>query len=203
MGGVCRREGRSIIYSLRPESVQEMLAFLTEDCCQGRRDLCLPVGTAPRSRMQPADVDARPSVLFVCSQNSARSQMAEALLRERAGERFDIRSAGIRPSAVHPLAIRVMEEIDIDISSQDAQDLGAMMSGPVSHTAIVVCEQAQQDCRRIYPFALKRLYWPFEDPAACEGSEEERLAKFREVRDAIDARIREWLTQDDQQSAQA
>jgi arsenate reductase len=214
------REGRSIRYSLRVDGVQGIIGFLTEDCCQARRDLCAPVGVHPRTKLRlQGGLNERPSVLFLCARNSARSKMAEAFLQRDSGGRLEVRSAGLRPSpihpmtihpmtihpmtihpmtihpmTIHPMTIHVMEEVGIDLSSHRAEDLGTFLGGPVYDLAIVVCDQAQEECRGIYPFALKRLYWPFEDPAAFDGTEEHRLAKFREVRDAIEKRIGEWLT---------
>ena len=185
-----RREGRSVRYVLATDAVRELMAFLAEDCCQSRRELCAPVGSPPDARAEDGE---RPRVLFVCSHNAARSQMAEALLRARAGDRFDIRSAGVRPSALHPMTVAVMDEIGIDVAGADAEDLGSVIGGPPSDVAIVVCEQAERDCRDIYPFALTRLYWPFDDPGDSEGSDADRLQRFRDVRDAIDRRIRQWL----------
>lgn len=189
-----RREGRSLIYSLRVAGMRELLAFLSEDCCQGRRELCLPVGKSPKARMAKAERSAgKPAVLFLCSRNSARSQMAEALLRRHAGDGFTVCSAGLRPEAVHPMTLEVLEEIGIDTSACEAKDFGGFLGKKPFHYAIVVCERANKDCPHIYPFALQCLYWPFEDPAAFEGPKAARLEKFREVRDAIDARIRDWL----------
>ncbi len=134
------------------------------------------------------------TVLFLCTGNSARSQMAEALLRHMAGERYDVHSAGTEPKAVHPLTHRVMAELGIDTSGQSSKDLREYLGRVSIHTAIVVCENAQKQCPRIYPFALQTLYWPFDDPAAVPASEPERqLAEFRHVRDAIAARLRQWL----------
>lgn len=188
------RTGRSIVYRLRPERAREVLSFLAEDCCQGRRELCAPLGASPRTRSGTGGAHAGPrSVIFVCARNSARSVMAEAFLRREAGERFVVRSAGLRPAPVHPLTIRVMGELGIDLSSHGAQDLGSVVGAPVHDVAVLVCDQAQRECRGIRPFARERLYWPFEDPVRHAGTEAERVAKFREVRDAIRERIRAWL----------
>jgi len=190
-----RREGRSLIYALQVDGMRELLAFLSEDCCQGRRDLCVPLGKSMRARAATADQPQRPTVLFLCSENSARSQMAEALLKKHAGENFTVHSAGLRPSTVNPMTVRALKEIGFDTSACIAKDLGAFLGKGAIHYGIVVCDQAQRDCAKIYPFALHRLFWPFEDPAAFEGSQQKRLNKFREVRDAIDARIQHWLAE--------
>lgn len=136
---------------------------------------------------------SKPSVLFLCAHNAARSQMAEALLRRHAGERFDVASAGLEPTEVHPLTLRVLNEVGLDVSSQRAKGLEGIMGQRTFQLAIIVCERTQKNCPAIYPFALQRFDWPFEDPAEAQGSEEERLQKFRDVRDQIEARILEWL----------
>ncbi len=136
---------------------------------------------------------SKPSVLFLCAQNVARSQMAEALLRKHAGDRFDVMSAGLEPTVVHPLTIRVMSEVGVDISRQRAKGLVGIMGKMKFDFAIIVCERTQKNCPQIYPFALKRIYWPFEDPAEAHGTEEDQLQKFREVRDQIADKIHAWL----------
>ena len=135
----------------------------------------------------------RHSVLFLCTGNSARSQMAEALLRHHASDRFDVFSAGLRPRPVHPMTHRVMDEIGIDTSGQSSKPISQFFGKRTIQYAIVVCEQANQNCPRLYPFALHVLYWPFDDPVAFVGSEAEQLEEFRRVRDQIDARIQAWI----------
>lgn len=134
----------------------------------------------------------KPAVLFLCSANSARSQMAEALLRHRAKDRVDVFSAGIDPKPIHPLAIQVIEEIGVETTGLQSKGIGGFLGRVSVHTAIIVCEQAKQQCPRIYPFALQTLYWPFEDPAAFQGSHASMVEKFRQIRDHIDARIELW-----------
>ena len=133
------------------------------------------------------------SILFLCAHNAARSQMAEALLRKHAGDRFDVVSAGLEPTSVHPLTIRALNEVGVDLSSHRAKGLDGILGKATFQLAIIVCERTQTSCPHIYPFALQRLYWPFEDPVAAQGTEEQQLQKFREVRDQIEARILEWL----------
>jgi protein-tyrosine-phosphatase/DNA-binding transcriptional ArsR family regulator len=191
-----RREGRSLIYSLQVASMQQLLAFLSEDCCQGRRELCVPLGNSAKARSAAiSPKPERPTVLFLCSQNSARSQIAEALLKKRANSQFHVHSAGLRPSTVDPLTLKVLQEVGIDTSACKAQDFGEFLGKVPIDYGIVVCDRADQECTQMFPFAVKRLYWPFEDPAACTGSRQTRLNKFREVRDAIDKRLRQWLTE--------
>ena len=132
-------------------------------------------------------------VLFMCTGNSCRSQMAEGWLRHLAGERFEALSAGLEPSRVNPVAITVMKEVGIDISAQRSKHVREYLGLKLVGYVIFVCSSAEKNCPALYPFAYKRLAWPFEDPAAFEGSPEARMAKFREVRDQIGARIKSWL----------
>jgi len=133
------------------------------------------------------------NVLFLCTGNSCRSQMAEGFLRKYASERFDIYSAGLDPRMVNPLAVQVMGEIGIDISGQTSKGVETVLGKQSFKHAIFVCHQAEENCPSIYPFALEKLSWPFEDPAAFEGNEDKTVAKFRQVRDQIDRKIQEWL----------
>jgi arsenate reductase len=119
--------------------------------------------------------------------------MAEGFLRKYAGDSFDVFSAGLEPRPVHPMAIQEMNEIGIDISNQVSKDLDSVLGKQSFKHAIFVCHHAEENCPRIYPFALEELSWPFEDPAAFDGNNEDRLNKFREIRDHIDKKIQEWL----------
>ena len=136
------------------------------------------------------------NVLFLCTGNSIRSQMAEGLLRHQAGERFEALSAGLEPkNEVHPLAIQVMQEIGIDISSQQPKAVDLFLGKTVIHYLIVVCNKAESTCPRIWPNLPdeKRYYWPVNDPAAIAIATEEQLAVFREVRDELQENITLWL----------
>jgi arsenate reductase (thioredoxin) len=135
----------------------------------------------------------RPCVLFLCTHNSARSQLAEALLRHRAGDRYRACSAGIEPGRVHPMTLRVLEEAGIDTTLLESKGLETILGKTKVQTAIVVCARAAESCPRLYPFARDVLQWPFDDPSRVQGSEEVQLAAFRRTRDAIDAKIRQWL----------
>src|ERR687894_1771117 len=126
-------------------------------------------------------------VLFLCTHNSARSQMAEGLLRHLAGDRFKAMSAGTEATRVRPLAVRAMEEIDIDMSGQESKTLDRYLQEPFDYV-ITVCDDANEACP-FFPGAQSRLHWSLEDPSKAEGSEEERLAVFRRVRDEIEERI--------------
>jgi arsenate reductase len=139
-----------------------------------------------------ADVAQRSRVLFLCTHNSARSQMAEGLLRYLAGDRLEAYSAGTEATHVRPLAIRAMEEIGIDISGQESKTLHRYQQEPFDYV-ITVCDDANEACP-FFPGAQSRLHWSFEDPSKAEGSEEERLAVFRSVRDELRSRIEQELT---------
>jgi arsenate reductase len=132
-------------------------------------------------------------VLFLCTGNSARSQMAEAFLRKYGGERLKVYSAGLEPKGINPFTVRVMEEIGIPLTGQSSKDVREYMGKLHFGYLITVCANAEERCPTTFPGVSQRMHWAFDDPAAIEGSDEERLAKFREVRDQIDRRIREWL----------
>lgn len=135
----------------------------------------------------------RTRVLFLCSGNSARSQMAEALLRSMAGERFEARSAGMRAKGIHPLTHRVLNEIGVDTSDLTSKPVREFMGKLSIQVAIILCEKARQECPSIYPFARRTLYWPFDDPADEALPADRQLDRFRDVRDAIRTRLQEWI----------
>jgi arsenate reductase len=132
-----------------------------------------------------------PRVLFLCTHNSARSQMAEGLLRALGGDRFQVASAGTEATRVHPLAVRVMDEIGIDLRGHTSKTLDGLLGEPWDWV-ITVCDSANQRCP-VVPGAVRRLHWSVEDPSAAAGAEDERLAVFRRIRDEIIGRIRDWL----------
>src|SRR5919202_4101275 len=125
----------------------------------------------------------RHKVLFLCTHNSARSQMAEGLLRQLAGDHFKAYSAGTEATGVRPQAIKVMNEIGIDISGQKSKTFEEYLGQSFDYV-ITVCDAANEACP-IFPGAKRPLHWSFEDPARATGAEEERLKKFRSVRDEI------------------
>ena len=138
------------------------------------------------------------NVLFLWTGNSGRSQMAEGLLRYLAGERFEALSAGLEPgNEVHPMAIQVMAEIGIDISSQQPKAVDVYLGKTMIHYLIIVCNKAQSTCPRIWPGLPneKRYYWPVNDPAEISGSIEEKLSFFRKVRDELQDKITSWLNE--------
>ena len=140
----------------------------------------------------------KPKVLFLCTHNSARSQMAEAFLRKYAGDRFDVYSGGLEPGEIHPYTKRVMEEIGFDLSGHYSKGIWQWRGELHFGYLITVCSRAEAECP-IFPGVGKRLHWAFDDPAAFDGSEDQKLAEFRRVRDAIDARIQAWLTEETSQ----
>jgi arsenate reductase len=131
---------------------------------------------------------ARRKVLFLCTHNSARSQMAEGLLRHLAGDRFEVMSAGTEATSVRPEATRAMAELGVDISGQSSKALERYL-GETFDYVVTVCDDANETCP-VFPGAKNRLHWSFRDPSRAEGSEEERLWVFRTVRDDIQDRIR-------------
>ncbi len=133
----------------------------------------------------------RPRVLFLCTHNSARSQMAEGFLRALAGDRFEACSAGTEKTFVNPLAIRAMAELGIDISGHASKRYEDVTPPPWDYL-ITVCDDANERCPFV-PGTVKRLHWSFEDPSRATGDEERRLAVFRRVRDQIRARLAAWL----------
>jgi len=134
---------------------------------------------------------AKTKVLFLCTGNSCRSQMAEGWFRELAGNEFEVFSAGIAPAGLNPLAVAVMREVGIDISRQRSKHAGEYLGQNFPYV-ITVCDSAREHCP-IFPGTYKKLHWSFEDPAGAHGSEEERLRVFRRVRDEIGEQVREFV----------
>jgi arsenate reductase len=126
--------------------------------------------------------------LFLCTHNSARSQMAEGLLRSLAGVRYEVHSAGTEATYVHPLAVRAVAELNLDISSQESKTLERYLGEHFDYV-ITVCDAANEACP-VFPGARRRLHWSFDDPSRATGSEEERLEVFRRVRDRILERVK-------------
>jgi len=136
------------------------------------------------------------NVIFLGGMNSARTQMAEALLRHHAGDQFEVFSAGVQPSELNPHAVRAMDEIGIDIRQQQSKGSKAYMGRMFFRYIIILAKEDDE----LYPQALwaqsgVKLHWPFDDPASATGTDEEIMAKFCEVRDQIDQKIKAWLEQ--------
>ena len=133
-------------------------------------------------------------VLFVCVQNSARSQMAEELLKNMAGDQFEVESAGLEPSTINPLTIKIMKEEGIYPSNKQTNDAFEFFKeGREYDYVIIVCGKDGEEKCPTYPGARERLHWPFEDPAKADGSEEEALAKFREIREGKRRKIESFV----------
>jgi len=130
-------------------------------------------------------------VLILCTGNSARSQMAEGLLRNVAGDRFEVHSAGTRPGSVRPEAIAVMRELGIDLTAHRSKHVDEFAGQPFDFV-ITVCDNAKEACP-VYPAGTNRIHWSFEDPAAATGSEDHRLTEFRRVRDQIAAKLQQFV----------
>ena len=130
-------------------------------------------------------------VLFLCTGNSCRSQMAEGWLRHLAGDRFEAYSAGVKPTAVNPFAIEVMREAGVDISAQKSKDIASLL-GEHFNYLITVCGNAKESCP-VFPGNAHREHWPVEDPADAQGSHEQKLAVFRATRDELEQRVRRFI----------
>jgi arsenate reductase len=141
-------------------------------------------------------MNSKPAMLFLCTGNSCRSQMAEGFLRHLGGDRFTALSAGTEPAErVHPLAVRVMAEKGIDISGQEPKIVGDVLKRQPVQCLVAVCSGANETCPRIDAGAMQRLFWPFDDPAKFVGSEAATLEKFRTVRDEIETKLTSWLAE--------
>lgn len=141
----------------------------------------------------------KPRVLFLCTGNSARSQMAEGYLRHVASDKYEALSAGIEPKGLNPLAIEAMREIGIDISQQKSKDVTTFLDAAIPYV-ITVCDNAKEHCP-VFSGTFKSLHWSFEDPAAAVGTHDEKLAVFRRVRDRIRRKIQELLAETSDRSA--
>ncbi|HPU30770.1 MAG TPA: arsenate reductase ArsC [Syntrophorhabdaceae bacterium] len=136
-------------------------------------------------------------VLFVCVHNSARSQMAEAFLKHIASDRFEVKSAGLEPGELNPLAVDVMKEVGIDISKNTTKSVFDLYKkGELFSYVITVCDEASAEQCPVFPGLLsKTIHWSFEDPSSFTGTYEEKLEKTRQVRDAIKEKINKWLNE--------
>jgi len=135
----------------------------------------------------------RRRVLILCTGNSARSQMAEGLLRQDAGDSFEVFSAGVKSTFVRPQAIEAMREVGIDISGQHSKSVEEFLDEEFDYV-ITVCDNANEQCP-VFPGRTKRIHWSFEDPAAASGDEAAKLTVFRRVRDQIRQQLRDWVSE--------
>jgi arsenate reductase len=136
-------------------------------------------------------IDHKLRILFLCTHNSARSQMAEAFTRHYGDDRVEVYSAGNEPSRVHPLAVQVMAESGLDISDARSKSMNEFIGQEFDYV-ITVCDRANETCP-VFPGDPERIHWSFEDPSAGEGAEEERLKAFRDVRNVLNMRLQTWL----------
>ncbi|MCL6615297.1 MAG: arsenate reductase (thioredoxin) [Firmicutes bacterium] len=134
-------------------------------------------------------------ILFLCTGNSCRSQMAEGFARALAGDRFEVYSAGLEPAGVNPRAVQVMHEVGIDISGQTSDPIDPEIL-PKVDLIVTLCGDAADRCP-VTPPQVRRLHWPLEDPARATGTEEEILARFRQVRDEIRRRVESLFAEED------
>jgi arsenate reductase (thioredoxin) len=135
-------------------------------------------------------------VLFICVHNSARSQMAAALLSKRCGDFFEAHSAGLEPGTLNPLAVQVLREIDIDISKNKTQAVfDVFKSGELFAYVITVCDESEAKGCPIFPGVTTRLHWSFPDPSKFDGMTEEKMRETRRVRDKIDDQIRRFCAE--------
>jgi arsenate reductase len=141
-------------------------------------------------------------VLFLCTGNSARSQMAEAYLRHYGGDSYEPHSAGLRPKGINPYAVRVMEEAGISLEGQASKSVDEYLGWVNFGWLITVCNQADDDCPKTFLGVSNRLHWnDLEDPVAFTGTDEETLQKFRETRDKIDRHVQSWITEQESEAA--
>jgi len=133
----------------------------------------------------------RKRVLFLCTGNSARSQMAEGFLRHIAGDKFEVFSAGVKPTQVNPLAIKVMAEVGVDISKHRSKSAMEFIGEKFDYV-ITVCDNAKQTCP-VFPGKYEKIHWSLEDPAEAQGSEEEKLVVFHKIRDKIKENILDFI----------
>jgi arsenate reductase (thioredoxin) len=144
----------------------------------------------------------KPRVLFLCTGNSARSQMAEAFLRAYASEHFEIHSAGLDPKGyILPDVLEVMKERGLDMSEQRSKGVGEYLGKTIFAYTVTVCGDAEENCPAIFLNMGKHEHWPFDDPDKFEGNDSERLEFTRKVRDQMDQRIRQWLAEKNIQPA--
>lgn len=136
---------------------------------------------------------SKAKILFLCTGNSARSQMAEAFIRLYAGEHFEPYSAGMEPKGINPYTIRVLEERGISVDGHTSDALRTYLGHTYFGYVVTVCDHAEQNCPRSWLQAQNHIHWSFEDPAAFAGSDEDTTAKFRDIRDQIEERICGWL----------
>lgn len=178
-------DGRDVYYSLDLERIKDLYLEAGESLHPGI------ASRAKSSQDAATEPGQRTRVLFLCTHNSARSQMAEAILRELAGDRVETASAGTEVTRVHPLAIAEMAGRGIDIAAQRSKHMDEFVGESFDYV-VTVCDNAQESCP-IFPGAPERIHWSIPDPSAAEGTEEERAAAFKRAADELTVRIRYLL----------
>ena len=136
----------------------------------------------------------KPRILFLCTGNSARSQMAEAFMRKYGGDKFDVFSAGLEPIDISPMTILVMNEVGISMQGYFSKSLTSFLGKQHFSYLITVCDNAEKKCP-IFPGMGTRLHWPFEDPAAFHGTPEGKIEKFRNIRNDIETKVKVWFSE--------
>lgn len=179
-------DARDVYYSLDLARLDRLYLEAVRDLHPG-----LAAG-AGEERRKASGTTRRVRVLFLCTHNSARSQMAEGILREIGGDRFEVESAGSEPSRLHPLALEAMKKLRIDISDQRSKHMGAFTDQRFDHV-ITVCDIASEACP-VFPGTPNRIHWSITDPSAAEGTENERLAAFDAAAIDLLTRIRYFVT---------
>lgn len=135
----------------------------------------------------------KPRVIFLCTGNSARSQMAEGFMRAYAGEYFDVYSAGLDPKGLNPFAVAAMDEVGLDISGHTSNSVKDYLGHVVFTYVVTVCDHAEANCPTAFLHQGEHFHWSFEDPAAVVGSDEAKRAKFAAIRDQIREHVRAWV----------
>lgn len=189
--GVCVLGGVTYIF-LRNNS----FAALSEALLPGLSHLVrVPIPLWNKSTPSPItqEINMDKNILVLCTGNSARSQMTEAILRKRLEDKLNIFSAGIEPKEINPLTLRVLQEKGYPTEELRAKSLMEFLGKKTFEHVIFVCDRAERNCPVTFPGTLSRLSWPFEDPAAFEGSEEAKTEKFRSILAAIESKVDEWL----------
>ena len=201
-----KRDQNWIIYSLPGKQAEELERNLKclQDCVQTdpvfKRDMeklsklakscCKPRSVFSRGRKRNGEQMRKQKVLFICAHNSARSQMAAALLNETCGEFFEAHSAGLEPGTINPLVVEALLELGIDISKNTTQRVfDVWTSGQIFQFVVTVCSEAEAEGCPIFAGVTTRLHWPFDDPSKLMGTHEQRLAGTRRIRDQIRAKI--------------
>ncbi len=140
-------------------------------------------------------MNVKTKVLFICTGNAVRSQMAEGFLRQYAGDRCEVYSAGVEPTAIDPRAVAVMDEIGISLAGQTSNDLRTYLAQKHFGYVVTLCDYAESRCPTSWLLAQNHLHWDILDPAKAEGTEEEILHSFREARDQLNSKIEAWLAE--------